>query len=160
MTWSFNAKAQRCKGAKRESAFASLPLCAIAFRSSLLALSLAALALAGCGREELPQLRLETRPVLNFGFLPYSDEDHMRGLFDALAGYIGPALKMEINFILMRDYESIGHLLENKMVDVAWFTPASYVAIGRKVGARAIAKPFRRGKDRYRAIVVVRDESR
>jgi phosphonate transport system substrate-binding protein len=127
---------------------------------TLLAASVAALVLAGCGREAHPRLALDTRPVLNFGFLPYSDEDHMRGLYDALAGYLSPALEMELHFILMRDYEAVGHLMENKMVDIAWFTPASYVAIGRKIGARPIVKPFRRGRDRYRAIVVVREESR
>ena len=114
----------------------------------------------GCGRTTLPRLVLDTHPILMFGFMPYSDESHMRGLFRALEGYLAPEVKMEMRFILTRDYPTMGRLMENNMVDIAWFTPASYALIGRAVGARPLCKPFRRGSATYRPLVVVRADSK
>ncbi|MBI4863253.1 MAG: phosphate/phosphite/phosphonate ABC transporter substrate-binding protein, partial [Candidatus Riflebacteria bacterium] len=110
---------------------------------------------AGCGDWAYPRLSLDTHPVLNFGFLPYSDEGHMRGLFNALTAHLGEHTKIEYRFILTPDYQTMGRLMGNRMVDLAWFTPASYAMIGKKVGAQALCKPYRRGGHGYRPIIVV-----
>lgn len=114
---------------------------------------------AGCAGEPEPRLQLETRPVINFGFMPYNDPDHMRGLFNAVAGHLSEHMKIQMRFILAADYQTMGRLMENQMVDLAWFTPASYRRIGKRVGAVGICKPYRRGRGTYRPIIVVRKDS-
>ena len=114
---------------------------------------------AGCGGEATPSLQLETLPVMTFGFMPYNDPDHMRGLFDAVAAHLSEHMKVEMRFILAADYQTMGRLMENQMVDLAWFTPASYRRIGKKVGAIGLCKPYRRGRGTYRPIIVVRKDS-
>ena len=122
--------------------------------------ALVLIAVVGCGSPPPPRLALESRPVLNFGFMPYNDPDHMRELFNAVAGHLSEQMKVQMRFILAPDYQTMGRLMENKLVDLAWFTPASYRRIGRKVGARAICKPFRRGRGTYRPVIVVRNDSK
>ena len=113
---------------------------------------------AGCG-DPAPRLTLTTEPVLNFGFMPYNDPDHMRGLFNAVAGHLSAQMKVQMRFILAQDYQTMGRLMESEMVDLAWFTPASYKRVGKKMGAIGLAKPFRRGMATYRPLVVVRKDS-
>lgn len=115
--------------------------------------------IAGCAGERQSRLQLETRPVMNFGFMPYNDPDHMRGLFNAVSGHLSEHMKIQMRFILAADYQTMGRLMENQMVDLAWFTPASYRRIGKKVGAVGICKPFRRGRGTYKPIIVVRSDS-
>lgn len=124
----------------------------------LVALALSSL-VAGCGGELAPRLKIETRPVMNFGFMPYNDPDHMRGLFNAVSSHLSEHMKVQMRFILAPDYLTMGRLMENQMVDLAWFTPASYRRIGKKVGAIGLCKPFRRGRGTYRPIIVVRNDS-
>jgi phosphonate transport system substrate-binding protein len=95
--------------------------------------------------------------MLNFGFMPYSDPDHMRALHNAVTSYLGAELKLRFRFILAPDYHTMGRLMDRGMVDLAWFTPASYARVGRRVGASAFCKPFRRGRATYRPIIVARE---
>lgn len=125
-------------------------------RALAVALSLALTLLTGCAGTPSPRMELEMRPVLNFGFMPYNDPDHMRGLFDAVSAHLSEHLKVQMRFILAADYQTMGRLMDGQMVDIAWFTPASYRRIGKKVGAVAICKPFRRGRGTYRPVVLVR----
>jgi phosphonate transport system substrate-binding protein len=112
------------------------------------------------GQHELPKLVLRSAPILNFGFLPYAEPSHMRALYSAVAPHLAEHLKMEVRFILAPDYLTMGRMMESQMVDMAWFTPASYARIARKLGGQPICKPFRRGGRTYRPIVVVRKDSR
>lgn len=112
----------------------------------------------GCGADS-KRMQLETRPVMTFGFMPYNDPEHMRGLFDAVSSHLAEHMKIQMRFILAADYQTMGRLMDNQMVDLAWFTPASYRRIGKKVGAVGLCKPFRRGRGTYRPIIVVRKDS-
>lgn len=129
-------------------------------RALVAGLLMLALALtAGCGGAPAPAVTLEMKPVLYFGFMPYNDPDHMRGLFNAVSAHLAEHLKVQMRFILASDYQTMGRLMENGMLDLAWFTPASYRRIGKKVGAVALCKPFRRGRGTYRPVLVVKADS-
>lgn len=128
-------------------------------RAWLIGLIAVACAVTGCGSDDEPRVKLETRPVMTFGFMPYNDPEHMRGLFDAVSGHLTEHMRIQMRFILAADYQTMGRLMENQMVDLAWFTPASYRRIGRRVGAVALAKPFRRGRATYKPLIVVRSDS-
>lgn len=125
-------------------------------RALALVLAVTLVLLTGCAGTPSPRMELEMRPVLNFGFMPYNDPDHMRGLFDAVSSHLSEHLKVQMRFILAADYQTMGRLMDGQMVDIAWFTPASYRRIGKKVGAVAICKPFRRGRGTYRPVMLVR----
>lgn len=118
-----------------------------------------ALAVAGCGHEANPDLKLTTQPVLYFGFMPYNDPDHMRGLFNAVSGHLSEQMKVQVRFVLAPDYQTMGRLMDNQMVDLAWFTPASYKRVGKKVGAIGLCKPYRRGRATYKPVIMVRADS-
>ena len=128
-------------------------------RLKVLALACALALLTGCSGEPTPRLKLETSAVMNFGFMPYNDPEHMRALFNAVSAHLCEHMKIQMRFILAADYQTMGRLMENQMVDLAWFTPASYRRIGKKVGAIGICKPFRRGHGTYRPVIVVRKDN-
>jgi len=111
--------------------------------------------ITGCEEEPQYRISVDTRRVVTFGFLPYADRQRMKTLFDCLKGHLSQHLDAEIQFVLSPDFDMMGELMLDKKLDLVWFTPAAYAKVGRRVGARILCKPIRRGQPWYRSELVV-----
>ncbi|MBI2846558.1 MAG: phosphonate ABC transporter substrate-binding protein [Chloroflexi bacterium] len=120
---------------------------------SLLILLLIVLALLGCARGQVGQLK-----VLRIGLIPADDAAEMLRQYKPVADYLAGKLKMKVEVQVTDDYTAAIEAMRNKHIEMAWFGPFSYVLAAKEAGAEAVVVGTRRdtGKSTYRTVFVTK----
>jgi phosphonate transport system substrate-binding protein len=113
---------------------------------------------------EVLDLQFETarnRPgdELWVGFTPFAEPGYIKksfgGIVEALARRVGRRLRLFVS----ADYESLGRLVAEGAVDLAWFSPLAYVVAADHVPMRVLAIPKVKGRPSYQGLIVARKDS-
>ncbi|MBI4869843.1 MAG: phosphate/phosphite/phosphonate ABC transporter substrate-binding protein [Candidatus Wallbacteria bacterium] len=131
--------------------------------STLLLAGLLALApsLAGC--EPVPRLDVrattDEEAPFRLGVLPTDELPGLQRRYRLLVELLGERLKRPAEMVVSPDYDSLGALLGQGKIELAWFSGVSYLRARRKYKVVPIARAVLKGKGTYRGVLMVRTES-
>jgi phosphonate transport system substrate-binding protein len=130
-------------------------------RAALLVLVLV-LAAPGCRSGERRvdvQVVTEDQAPLRLG-VPLADEPvKIRRQYQPLTAYLARGLSRKVDLVLSSTYKSVGWLLEQGKIELAWFSGVAFSRVSRIHPAHALARAVRRGKTTYVGLIVVRASS-
>jgi phosphonate transport system substrate-binding protein len=126
-------------------------------RRLLLTLAAAALALAGCGRTErlVIEVVTEDQAPLRLGVPLAEDPARVRAQYEPLTVYLAKRLGRSVDLVVSPTYKSVGWLLEQGKIELAWLSGVAFTRVSRAYPAVALARAVRRGTTTYQGVLVV-----
>ncbi len=97
--------------------------------------------------------------VLRMGIIPLESPAVMFRRFTPLADYLAKRLGRRIDLKVAVDFQGAISDIGQKVTQVCYMTPSTYVEAHKKYGVRVLAKAMRDGKPFQHCVIVVRNDS-
>jgi phosphate/phosphite/phosphonate ABC transporter binding protein len=98
---------------------------------------------------------------LRFGLTPYLPTELLRREFQPIMAYLSEKLHMPVDLVIAATYEELGTWLEEKLVDIASFSPLAYVVEKRRnPSVRLLAGQIVGGATSFTAYLIVREDAK
>ena len=102
---------------------------------------------------------IEPVPPVRIGVIPYVQPALLRTYMSPVIEYLQMVIKRPVRLVVASDYESLGHLLLMKKIEMGWFSHTSYTRLKGDNPWKILCRPQREGKLFYRGRIIVRDNS-
>jgi phosphonate transport system substrate-binding protein len=97
---------------------------------------------------------------ITLGLIPAEKKEEMLKEFEPLRQYLEKTTGEKVKLFTTSDYAGVIEAMKNKMVDIAWFGPLSYVLAEQEAGAEVFAVGVRKnGSSTYKSCIVVPGDS-
>ncbi|QTX31221.1 phosphate/phosphite/phosphonate ABC transporter substrate-binding protein [Aminithiophilus ramosus] len=96
------------------------------------------------------------RPAEEFwvGLTPFADPQKIRDDYGPLLEEAARRLGRRMRLFVSPDYESLGKMLAQGIVDLGWFSPLAYVDAAEKYPLRPLAIPRVKGRPSYQGLII------
>lgn len=124
-------------------------------------LVLLAFLLTGCGpaRRVTVEVETEAQAPLRLG-VPQADEPvRVRAQFAPLIEHLSEALHRKVELVITPTYKSVGWLLEQGKIELAWYSGVAFARVTRTHPSIPLARGLRFGRATYLGWLVVRADS-
>ena len=122
----------------------------------LLVLQLLTVPVAGAGTGDAA----EAKAPFTLGVHPYLPPAELEKRFKPLLDYLSRRLDMPMKLVVSKDYESHIENIGNKLFDIAYLGPASYVGLTKKYGQHSLlARLEIKGKPHFNGYIVTKQDS-
>ncbi len=98
-------------------------------------------------------------PPVVLGVIPYLTVDALKAEIEPVATYLRTALHRPTRINVAADYESLGKLLDEGRVHLAWFSHASLQMVGRGKDWEAVCRPVYGTRMYYPGAIITRADS-
>lgn len=108
-----------------------------------------------------PSPQTYTRRGLRFGLTPYLPPELLRREFQPVMTYLSEQLHMPVDLVIAATYQELGTFLEEKLVDIASFSPLAYVVEKRRNPSICLlAGQIVGGATSFTAYLIVREDAK
>ncbi|NLI79287.1 MAG: phosphate/phosphite/phosphonate ABC transporter substrate-binding protein [Candidatus Riflebacteria bacterium] len=101
-------------------------------------------------------LVLEQRPPIVLGVIPYLSPDDLKTEMNPILNYLAAKLNRPFHLNVAADYETLARMLEMRMVQVAWFSHASFEQLRGHRRWEVLVRPVQRGRASYFGRIISR----
>lgn len=101
-------------------------------------------------------LVLEQRPPIVLGVIPYLSPDDLKTEMNPILNYLAAKLNRPFHLNVAADYETLARMLEMRMVQVAWFSHASFEQLRGHRPWEVLVRPVQRGRASYFGRIIAR----
>ncbi len=102
------------------------------------------------------ELVLEQRPPIVLGVIPYLSPDDLKAEMNPILNYLAAKLNRPFHLSVAADYETLARMLEMRMVQVAWFSHASFEQLRGQRRWEVLVRPVQRGRASYFGRIIAR----
>lgn len=117
------------------------------FAVLLLALSLAAVALAGCGSSNKAKDGSGDLKELRIGFVPSQNAETLEARAKPLEGLLKKELGIKVKVTVTTDYNAVVEAMKSKQLEIGFLPPTDYVLAHKQKAANVLLQAQRYGVD-------------
>jgi len=117
-----------------------------------------ALLLSGCAPVQRLAVEVTTdeHAPVRLGVLPSDSEANLRRKYQPVTAYLSAGLSRPVELVIATTYDSVGELLDQGKVELAWLSGVSFLREQRRHRLAPLAAVSRRGKTTYHGVIVAR----
>ncbi|HOY68425.1 MAG TPA: phosphate/phosphite/phosphonate ABC transporter substrate-binding protein [Candidatus Ozemobacteraceae bacterium] len=104
-------------------------------------------------------LRIDPKPPVVFGVIPFLGPRELKARMEPLLSYLSRKLQRPVRLNVAADYETLARLLDEKRAEIAWFSHASLQHLGYAKPWSVICRPVQGGRIDYFGKIIVRADS-
>ncbi|MCX7781941.1 MAG: phosphate/phosphite/phosphonate ABC transporter substrate-binding protein [Negativicutes bacterium] len=116
------------------------------------------MAVSGERLQEIAIKHKSTNEII-FGVNPFTAPEIIRQTYKPILESVARKIGAQAKVVIVSDYESLGHAIAKKIVDVGWFSPFAYVSAKEKdKGITPIVTPVVNNSASYKGFIVARKD--
>ena len=117
--------------------------------------------LTGCRSADRVEVEVETeeRAPLRLGVPMADDEAKLQAQYGPLLAHLSEGLGRKLELVTSHSYKSVGWLLEQSKIELAWFSGVAFLRVNRTHPAVPLARTIRFGRTTYLGWIVVKADS-